>query len=148
MKKLPPNPYLKLKRPPRPKILAARAVKLKNESDQPPFFIRGQQAGSKDEYWVSLALDMIEWGWAYQVPVNGGRLRRGGNVVDFLVYTPGMWTIIEPMGRVWHTGTREDRFQMEDLARSRKWKLIAYFTDEPQVRTKEGVYSFLKSKLR
>ena len=48
----------------------------------------------------ALALDKIQqitgWGWDYQVPVYGGRQIRGGNVVDFLIYTPGMWTIPDP----------------------------------------------------
>ena len=126
----------------------ARILKLKDPTDQPPFFIRGQQADSKDEYWVSLALEKIEkatgWGWDYQVPVYGGRMR-GGNVIDFLIYTPGMWTMLDEMGRYWHTGHKEDRNQMENVARRKHWRLIAWFTDETP--TKEAVYSFLKNKL-
>lgn len=126
-----------------------RAQVLKDERDEPPFFIRGQQAGSKDEYWVSLALERIEeetgWGWSYQVPVYGGRTRAGGNVVDFLIYTPGRWTILDPMGRYWHTGAREDQSQMQNVARRKNWKLIAWFTDETP--TRERVYSFLRDEL-
>lgn len=135
------------RRPRAPKP-SARVPKLKDPADMPPFFIRGQQAGSKDEYWVSLALEKISkatgWGWDYQVPVYGGRMR-GGNVIDFLIYTPGMWTMLDPMGRYWHTGAREDRQQMENVARRRKWRLLAWFTDETP--TKEAVYSYLKNKL-
>jgi hypothetical protein len=122
--------------------------KLKDPKDEPPFYIRGVKAGSKDEYWVSLALEKIEkqtgWRWDYQVPLNGGRRRRGGNVADFLVYTPGQWSLLDPMGRVWHTGRREDRFQMEDLCRERGWRLIAWFTD--QTPTKELVYQHLRKE--
>lgn len=114
--------------------------------DQPPFFIRGVKAGSKEEYWVSLALEKIEkehgWGWDYQVPIRGGRRRRGGNVVDFLVYTPVRWTILEPKGRYWHTGHREDQQEMRNLARDKKWRLIEWFTDETP--TKESVLSLLR----
>lgn len=136
------------KRRARPKTPSARVPVLQDASDQPPFFIRGRKAGSKDEYWVSLALDRISkytgWGWDYQVPVYGGRMR-GGNVIDFLIYTPGMWTILDPMGRYWHTGAREDRMQMAGVARRKKWQLIAWFTDETP--TRDAVYSFLKGKL-
>lgn len=122
---------------------------MKDARDEPPFYIRGQTAGSKDEYWVSLALEKIEkdtgWTWEYQVPVYGGRNRRGGNVIDFLVHTPGMWTMLDPMGRVWHTGSREDRYQMLNVAQKKKWKLIAWFTD--QTPSKELVLSFLRSQL-
>lgn len=135
------------RRPRAPKP-GARVPKLKDPADQPPFFIRGQQADSKDEYWVSLALEKIEkatgWGWDYQVPVYGGRMR-GGNVIDFLIYTPGMWTMLDEMGRYWHTGRKEDRTQMANVARRKGWRLIAWFTDETP--TKDAVYSFLKNKL-
>ena len=67
---------------------------------------------------MSLALEKIEqstgWTWEYQVPVFGGRDRAGGNVIDFIVHTPGMWTILDPIGSPWHTGAREDRYQMEN----------------------------------
>ncbi len=138
------------KRPARPKQdRSARVQKLKDPADEPPFFIRGQKAGSKDEYWVSLALDKIQeqtgWRWDYQVPVFGGRDRRGGNVVDFLVHTPGRWVMLDPMGRIWHTGARADEQQMERVARRKNWRLVAWFTD--QTPTRESVYQFLRKEL-
>jgi len=131
------------------KARSPRVPKLKDTTDQPPYFIRGIQADSKDEWWVSLALEVIEkitgWGWEYQKAVYGGKTRRGGNVVDFLVYTPGRWTILDPMGRYWHTGAREDQSQMQNVARKKRWRLIAWFTDETP--TRESVLSFLKREL-
>lgn len=128
---------------------SVRAPLLRNPEDQPPFFIRGIRAGSKDEYWVSLALDRIQeetgWNWEYQVPVYGGRSRSGGNVVDFLVYTPVRWSLLDPMGRYWHTGRHEDQSQMKHVAQRKNWILIAWFTDETP--TRERVYSFLREKL-
>ncbi|MCA9911886.1 MAG: hypothetical protein KC496_00990 [Anaerolineae bacterium] len=133
----------------RPKERAIRAEKITNPEDEPPFYVRGMKADSKDEYWVSLALEKIEqstgWTWEYQVPVFGGRDRAGGNVIDFIVHTPGMWTILDPMGSPWHTGAREDRYQMENVARRKNWILIAWFTD--QTPTRESVYQYLKNQL-
>jgi hypothetical protein len=130
------------------KLPSTRAPKLKDESANGPFYIRGIKAGSKDEYWVYLALEIIckktGWTYEYQYPVYGGRRRRGGNVIDFLVKTPGRWTILDPMGRVWHTGKREDRYQMKNVAREKNWNLIAWFTD--QTPTKESVLSFLRKE--
>jgi len=137
-------------KPPRkPAFQSVRAEKLKNPEDQPPFYIRGIRAGSKEEWWVSLALDRIQvetgWTWEYQVSVFGGRTRAGGNVVDFLIDTPGMKTFLDPMGRYWHTGAREDRSQMQDVARRKKWRLIAWFTDE--VTSREETYAFLRNEM-
>lgn len=133
----------------RPTQRSARVSVIQDDQERGPFFVRGTQAGSKEEYWVSLALAKIEeqtgWGWDYQVPVYGGRQTAGGNVVDFLVYTPGRWTILEPMGRYWHTGIHEDRSQMENVARRKKWNLIAWFTDETP--TRDAVLALLRNKL-
>lgn len=122
---------------------------LENLADKPPFYVRGMKAASKDEYWVSLALEKIQaetgWNWEYQVPVNGGRNVRGGNVVDFLIYTPGRWTMLDPKGRYWHTGIHEDQYQMQRVARKKNWILIEWFTDE--LPTREAVYSFLRNQL-
>lgn len=126
-----------------------KVPKLKDPRDAPPFYVRGILADSRDEYWVSLALEKIEkqtgWTWEYQVPVRGGRRRRGGNVIDFLIDTPGRKTALDPMGRVWHTGRREDRQQMESVTREKGWNLLAWFTD--QTPTKESVYQFLRAQL-
>lgn len=127
---------------------SSRAVKLRDEAETGPFFIRGEKAGSKDEYWVSLFLEWLTKNhginWEYQYSVYGGRRIRGGNVIDFLVYTPGRWTVLDPMGRVWHSGHREDRYQMENVCRKRNWKLIAWYTD--QTPSKEAVFAFLKKE--
>jgi hypothetical protein len=131
------------------KFRSIRSEKLKDAAEQPPFFIRGIKAGSKEEYWCSLALEKIEkdtgWAWEYQVPVYGGRKYAGGNVVDFLVHVPGMKVALDPMGRFWHTGRNEDRDEMAHVCRRKGWRLLAWFTDETP--TKEITYSFLRDKL-
>lgn len=136
-------------KPARQKARSARAPKLKDPKDSPPFYVKGMKAGSKDEYWMGLALEKIEkqtgWGWAYQVPVYGGRRRRGGQVVDFILYTPGRWTIIDVKGKYWHTGAREDAHDIQDVARKKGWNLIGWFTDETP--SEEAVYQRLRQEL-
>lgn len=133
----------------KPKERSLRAGKIKNYEDKPPFFVRGQLADSKEEFWVSLALEKIEaetgWSWDYQVPVYGGRNISHGNVIDFLVHTPGRWTMLDPKGKYWHTGIHEDQGQMRNVARRKRWRLIEWFTDETP--TREAVYVFLRREL-
>jgi hypothetical protein len=141
--------FKKIQTMPKAKFASIRAEKLRNAAAEQPWYIRGIKAGSKEEYWCSLALDKIQetsgWSWEFQVPVYGGRQTAGGNVIDFLIDTPGMKTALDPMGRYWHTGKNEDRQQMERVCRKKKWRLIAWFTDETP--TKEIMYSFLRNKL-
>lgn len=131
------------------KLPKPRATVIKDPAEEPPYFVRGEQAASKDEYWMGLAMEKIEkltgWGWDYQVPVYGGRTRRGGQVVDFLLYTPGRWTVIDVKGRYWHTGHHEDSRDIEDVCRKRNWNLIGWFTDETP--SKELVYQRLRQEL-
>lgn len=81
--------------------------------DQPSFdgkppeeaigYIQGQVPDSKQEWWVSKALDRLRLTYTYQYPVNGGRAR-GGYLIDFLVWTTPLATMVEPIGNHWHTG--------------------------------------------
>lgn len=131
-------------------VLFGKSQKLKDEKELPPFFIRGIQAGSKEEYWISLALERIEkaegFRWEYQVPIYGGRTRSGGLVIDFIVYVPGRPIWLSPMGRYWHTGHKEDRFDEIAAAREKNAELVAFFTDE--IPTKEITYTFIRNALR
>ena len=126
----------------------ARAEQIKDPKDEPPFYIRGIVAGSKEEYWVSLALDAKQKsegiGWEYQVPIFGGRQIAGGLVIDFVVYTPGRKTWISPMGAYWHLGIHEDRMDELNAALVMNVNLITFFTHEI---TKETTLPFIKRKL-
>lgn len=133
----------------KPKFFSIRAEEIKEEKDTPPFYVRGQLAGSKNEYWCSIVLDEIEndtgWKWEYQVSVFGGRAIRGGNVIDFLIHRPGRWVMLDPMSPYYHAGKYDDRYQMEDVARKKNYDLIAWYTNETP--SLERTRSFLRSKL-
>lgn len=133
----------------KPKFFSIRAEEIKDEKDTPPFYVRGQKADSKNEYWVSIVLDEIEeqtgWTWEYQVPVYGGRHIKGGNIIDFLIHRPGRWVMLDPMSPYHHTGKYEDRQQMENVARRKGYELIAWFTTETP--SLERTRSFLRNKL-
>lgn len=71
--------------------------------DEPIGLIQGQVPDSKEEWWISRALDKLGLSYTYQYPLNGGRTR-GGYMIDFLVHTVPLATMIEPIGNHWHTG--------------------------------------------
>lgn len=74
-----------------------------NNADEQIGLIQGQVPDSKEEWWISKALDRIGLPYTYQFPVNGGR-ERGGYLIDFLVHTVPLATMVEPVGNHWHTG--------------------------------------------
>ncbi len=73
------------------------------ELDEPIGQIQGQTPDSKEEWWIAKALNRIGIPYTYQYPVAGGR-QRGGYLVDFVVNTVPLATMIEPVGNHWHTG--------------------------------------------
>jgi len=64
------------------------------------YFVRGKSA-SLYEYYVALALDKIKIPYEFQVPVMGGKILRGGQVIDFVVYTVPI-TPLEVNEEYWH----------------------------------------------
>lgn len=107
--------------------------------------IKGQPAGSKEEYFVAQGLNKLGLKYSYQVPVMGGRNVRGGQVLDFLVYTPGKYTIVDVRGTYWHTGAREDSLDILRVTRNYGWELlVAWDTDVPDEAT---ALSFLRIHL-
>lgn len=76
----------------------------KNDIPQPtgPLYVHGQPAGSSIEYNVAQGLDAIGLRYQYQYPVLGGRNRKGGSVIDFLVSTVPLLTPLYVQGDYWH----------------------------------------------
>jgi hypothetical protein len=85
------------------KPLLDKLPKPKAVEEEPIGLIQGQTPDSKEEWWISRALDRLKLSYTYQYPINGGR-QRGGYLIDFLVHTVPLATIIEPIGNHWHTG--------------------------------------------
>lgn len=80
-------------------------------AELPP--IHGVAPGSKEEYFVSIALEKFGWGFDYQVAFFGGKAVRGGQVVDFLVDTAPRRTPLQVYGEYWHgtLNAEKDRWQ-------------------------------------
>lgn len=142
-KKVKKNVFLTGRKSKKIKIPFARPPKI--SMPEPAHIIKGMQAGSKEEWYTSVALDRLGFEYEYQYQVFGGRSVRGGQVLDFLVFTPGIWTIVDVLGAYWHTGKYEDRLSIQKVVVEKKWKLIeAWDYDIPSI---EKAVSFLRARL-
>lgn len=76
---------------------------LQPEKKQPPYgVVPPEWPGSTAEwavYWALTRLIGVE-NFVYQYPLGGGRLQRGGQVVDF--YVPDRMLVIRVQGEHWH----------------------------------------------
>jgi hypothetical protein len=128
-----------------------KAPILENEDNEQIGLIQGQTPDSKEEWWISKALDRLGMSYTYQYPVNGGR-QRGGYLVDFVVHTVPLATMIEPEGNHWHTGElgADDKKRdadvenaMQDIARTPILKLFI-----PDMLDEDTVYNMLSQELK
>lgn len=142
-KKIKKNVFLTGRKSKKIEIPFARPSKI--SLPEPARIIKGQSVGSKEEWWTSLALEKLGFEYEYQYAVFGGRSTRGGQMLDFLVYTPGIWTIVDVLGAYWHTGKYEDRLSIQKVVVAKKWKLVEawdYLIPSP-----EQAVSFYRARL-
>jgi len=111
------------------KTTKPKAVKTAYETKLPaqvetPGIVQGRQAGSLPEWYVALALDKVGLGYSYQYDIEGGNQLRGGQILDFLVYTAPLPTPVMIQGEYWHGGTisATTQFNVEKINRYFKGK--------------------------
>lgn len=81
-------------------------------------YIQGKYPGSVEEWRVAKA----HWKWGirfdYQVPIKGGKIFRGGQVVDFVSVLPPIRQPVQVFGEHWHISELdpEERFLLEEIA--------------------------------
>jgi len=63
--------------------------------------VQGQMPDSKEEYWVALALYRYQVQFQFQFELFHGRDRRGGLIVDFVVWNPRITPLLVH-GNYWH----------------------------------------------
>ena len=84
----------------RPKPLESSHIAKPKFPEKEP--VQGIMPDSKEEYWCALALYRLQLRFQFQKHVMGGRSGRGGQVVDFWVYTAPLPTPIYIQGDYWH----------------------------------------------
>jgi len=116
-----------------------------------PGEINGKRAGSRLEWNVARALWKLGWDFDFQFPVMGGRERRGGFMLDFLVHTIPCWTPMPVNGRHWHKDVIADQFENAQVeAALRRYGYMIQETVvvwEENCLTMDDAYQFLYSKI-
>jgi hypothetical protein len=82
------------------KPLKAKAMMPNAESGG---LVQGKKASSYEVY-VADALDTLGLNYTFQKAVGGGRGRRGGQMLDFVVWSALTW-VIDVRGGWWHRGS-------------------------------------------
>ena len=120
---------------------STREIVLKDPADTPGM-INGMKAGSSWEWYVARALWTLRWSFKYQVPINYGRLRRGGAVLDFLVMTHPYPTAISVKGPFWHRNADADK--IEERMIMKRLKINKLISMGAEAASYEAALVFLK----
>ena len=105
--------------------------------------IEGKVPDSKEEWWTALALWKYEIPFDYQWEIFGGTTRRGGLVVDFVVYNP-MATPFEVNGDYWHKDEQDGENKLDLLAIAQHFKREVIVMWGEDMETKEDVEQFVR----
>ena len=107
---------------------------------------------SKEEYWVALALYKLHIDFVFQYQLFGGRKYKGGQVVDFWVYTMPLPTPILVQGWYFHYATAERTSQtklnlmyLESRLNGKAMKPVEIIDTE--IPTPDDAYIVVKRKL-
>lgn len=108
--------------------------------------IQGVMPDSKEEWWTAQALWYYKIPFMFQYEIFGGRDRRGGLIVDFLVWNPSATPLLVH-GNYWHKGelTGGDRTALVAIEQFFKKEPIIMWADS--VQSKENVFAFVRKNV-
>lgn len=113
--------------------------------------VQGQMPGSIQEWRVAKALDYYKMSYIFQYDVYGGKQVRGGQVIDFLVYTSPLPTPVYVQGEYWH---RRQKATEDALKQAQVKNLFNGQINDPvliwehEVQTLEDAKHVVKEKIR
>lgn len=114
--------------------------------EEPLGLIQGMMPDSKEEWWTAQAL------WKYKVPFQfqfqlfGGTSRRGGLIVDFLVWNP-MRTPFLVHGSYWHRNEMDGGDKTNLIAIEQYFKKEAVVMWGEDMQTKDDVFAFVRKNV-
>ena len=73
--------------------------------------IHGRTPGSTYEWNIAQALDKYGWEYYYQLAVFGGNDVRGGQTLDFLVFSRPLATALSVIGGYWHRNSQVEQMK-------------------------------------
>jgi hypothetical protein len=110
---------------PKPESMT-KAIEMRDNTEPPIDTINGITPGSVQEWRVALALRRMKVSFEYQKPVFGGRGRRGGQMIDFWVYTVPLPTPVYVQGSYWHRRSKrvEDQLSIQAVKRAYSGQIL------------------------
>jgi hypothetical protein len=111
--------------------------------------VQGRMPDSKEEWWAAQALWKYEVPFMFQFEIFSGKTRRGGLVVDFVVWNP-MFTPFLVHGDYWHRrelrgGDKRNLIAIADYFKVGIENIPILWESDAQ--TKEDVFAFVRTNI-
>lgn len=145
------KPYQFSKKAGAAKIDVKRAIE--KEPKQPEEVqtpIQGIMPDSVQEWRAAKALDRMKLEYDYQYSIGGGTAFRGGQVVDFWVYTQPLPTPLFIQGTYWHRPEKQaaDKLKVAQIMRYTKGQVNeAVMVPEEELGSVDEAYATLRRRL-
>lgn len=94
-----------------PEPTGALLYKEEKQADEPIGPVQGKTPDSIEEFRLARALERFGVQFEFQVPIHGGRSVRGGQVIDFVIYTPTPRPV-QVEAEYWHRNKSENSFKL------------------------------------
>lgn len=114
--------------------------------EEPLGLIQGMMPDSKEEWWTAQALWKYKVPFQFQFQIFGGTSRRGGLIVDFLVWNP-MATPFEVNGNYWHRNEMDSGDKTDLIAIEQYFKKEAIIMWGEDMQTKDDVFAFVRKNV-
>ena len=111
--------------------------------------IQGIMPGSKEEMYVAFALDKLKLDYIFQYEIYGGRGVKGGQVLDFYVYTVPLATVLEVYGTYWHRNERtvKDAYDQERVKQYFKGQIDYKILWDIDLQSPDMAYSAVRREI-
>ena len=114
--------------------------------EEPLGLIQGMMPDSKEEWWTAQALWKYKIPFEFQYQIFGGTSRRGGLIVDFLVWNP-MATPFLVHGSYWHRNEMDGGDKTALIAIEQHFKKEAIIMWGEDSETKDDVFAFVRKNV-
>lgn len=122
-------------------------LKAQIEQEEVVGLVQGVMPGSKNEWYVAMALEKLNLDFMFQFSIMGGRSIRGGQVIDFVVFNPNAIPVFI-QGEYWHNAKKETEDMLKQAAAEEYFKTKPVILMGEETDTREKAYQAVVEKVK
>lgn len=118
------------------------------QPDEEIGLVQGIMPDSINEWYVAQALDRLRMEYIFQYQIFGGTSLRGGQVIDFVVFTATGSLPVPVNGAYWHNFRNDPELMFTLAEAERYFKRKPVVLEEEETSTRDKAYEAVVSKVQ